>query len=147
MGRRLRIGRRLARVRIPEGQPLKRPDLTADYLILRYQGCDQEITGALYLDVRERLIVERELFRGALTRATVDYREVLKQALYCGAVSFVLFHTHPSGEPTPSGDDLTFTWLVAEAAGALGVRFLDHFVLGSRGRWVSIRTRRDSWYC
>jgi len=140
------LGRRLARVRVPERRPLKRPDLAADYLILRYQGCDQEIMGALYLDVRERLIAEREIYRGTLLRASVDYREILKQALYCGAVSFFLFHTHPSGDPTPSCDDMAFTWMVAEAAGALGISFLDHFVLGSRGRWVSIRARRGSWF-
>jgi len=133
-------------VRIPQGRLLSRPDLAANYLILRYQGCDQEIMGALYLDVRERLIVERELYRGALTGINAEPREVIRQALYCGAVSFILFHTHPSGDPTPSGDDLAFTWEVAAAARALRINFFDHFVLGSHGRWVSIRARRGSWY-
>ena len=69
------LARRLARIRIPERQLMDRPDRVADYLTLRYQS-DQEVMGALYMDVRRRLIAEREIFRGTLSQVTAAPRDI-----------------------------------------------------------------------
>ncbi len=138
------LGRRLARVRMPRRDLLDRPDAVASYLSLRYAQEDQEVMGALYLDVRNRLIAESDIYRGTLSRAAVEPRAILKEGLLHSASGFILFHTHPSGDPSPSVEDLTFTRRMAEAGELLGVRLLDHMILGSAGRWVSLG-RRGAW--
>ena len=135
------LGRRLARQQLSPREPLLRPAEVARYLTLKYQQRDQEVMGALFLDVRHRLISDKEIFRGTLHRAAVEPREILKECLLRGAAGVLLFHTHPSGDPTPSAEDLLFTRRMAEAAAVVGVELVDHLVLGATGRWVSLRER------
>jgi len=135
----LEISRRLARTEVAEREALSRPSEVARYLHLRYQTRDQEVMGALFLDGRDRMLGDRELYRGTLDRALVEPREVLKECLLRGAAGVILFHTHPSGDPTPSCEDRTVTLRMAEAAKVIGVRLVDHLVLGGTGRWVSLR--------
>jgi DNA repair protein RadC len=137
----LEIGRRLAREQLLDSEPMSRPAEVARYLSIRYQASAQEVMGALFLDSRRRLLGERELFRGTRDRLAVEPREILKECLQRGAVSIVLFHTHPSGDPSPSAEDLVFTRRMAEAAGVVGVELADHVIIGSQGRWVSLRDK------
>jgi DNA repair protein RadC len=136
----LELACRLAQGQIPERTPLTRPEEVAHYLCLRYGNAEQEVLGALWLDTRHRLIGEREVFRGTFHRAAVEPRPLLKEALLRNAASIVLFHTHPSGDPTPSPEDRLFSRRMAEAGQVVGVELLDHLVLGGR-RWLSIRER------
>jgi DNA repair protein RadC len=138
------IGRRLARAPLAERRPLTRPAEVARYVVLQYQRRDQEVMGALYLDVRHCLIADREIFRGTLHRAAVEPRVILKECLLRGAAGLALFHTHPSGDPTPSAEDVLFTRRMAEAAAVIGVELVDHLVVGATGRWVSLR-ERGAW--
>jgi DNA repair protein RadC len=140
----LELARRVARAELPDRLPLGDPEAVARYLLLRYSERDQEVMGALFLDVRNRLLGEAELFRGTLARAAVEPRAVLKQALLRSAAGVLLFHTHPSGDPSPSAEDLAFTRRMADAGELVGVRLLDHLVLGTGHRWVSLR-RRGGW--
>jgi DNA repair protein RadC len=128
------IACRLARQRIPARQALSRLDDVARFLELRYQLRHQEVMGALVLDVRRRLLGEQEIFRGTLHRAMVEPRAILKQCLHRGASGLVLFHTHPSGDPTPSTHDVAFTRWMAAAAAVLDIELLDHLVVGGAGR-------------
>jgi DNA repair protein RadC len=138
------LGRRLVRARIPEREPLSRPAAAASYLALRYAGRDQEVLGALYLDTRNRLLAERELYRGTLNRAAVEPRLILKEGLLRGAAAMIVFHTHPSGDPTPSAEDLAFTRRLAEAGEIVGIRLVDHLILGSGASWLSL-AERGGW--
>lgn len=138
------IARRLARRDVPDRRPLARPGAMASYLALRYRVRDQEVMGAVFLDTRHRLLAEKEIFRGTLCRAAVEPREILKEGLLQGASGVVLFHTHPSGDPSPSLEDLAFTRRMAEAGEAVGIRLVDHLILGSTGRWVSLK-ERGAW--
>lgn len=138
------IGRRLAQGELRGRRLLARPAEVARYLLVRYQQRDQEVMGALFLDARHRLIGEREIFRGTLHRAAVEPREILKDCLLRGASGVALFHTHPSGDPTPSAEDFLFTRRMAEAAEVIGVELVDHLILGAPGRWVSLR-ERGAW--
>lgn len=137
----LEIGRRLAREELPQRQLMSRPSVVANYLSLRYRRRDQEVMGAVFLDARHRLLGERDFFRGTLQRASVEPRGILKEALLRGAAGVLLFHTHPSGDPTPSTEDLLFTRRMAEACDVVGVQLVDHLVLGDGRRWVSLRER------
>lgn len=137
----LELARRLARREVKEREALSRPAEVARYLHLRYQTRDQEVMGALFLDTRNRMLGDRELYRGTLDRAAVEPREVLKECLLRGAAGVILFHTHPSGDPTPSAEDTAFTLRMSEAARAVGIRLVDHMVLGGAERWVSMRDK------
>ena len=138
------IGSRMARGQLPARALLTRPAEVARYLVLKYQLRDQAVMGALFLNVRHGLISDKAIYRGTLHRAAVEPREILNECLRRGAAAFALFHTHPSGDPTPSSEDLLFTRRMAEAAAVVGVELVDHLVLGATGRWVSLR-ERGAW--
>jgi DNA repair protein RadC len=132
---------RLAAAAVPARAPLERPEAVVHYLDLRYGQRHQEVVGALYLDSRNRLLTECELYRGTVSRSVVEPRAVLREGLMRGASGIVLFHTHPSGDPTPSAEDLQFTRRLAEAGEVLGVTLVDHLIVGHGGRWISLRDR------
>lgn len=135
------LARRLARAQLPERRPLGSVAALARYLNLRYARLDQEAMGAIYVDVRGRIISEREHFVGGLDRTSVEPRAVLKEALRLGATAVVIFHNHPSGDPEPSPEDIAFTRRLGRAATAVGIDLVDHLVLAGGRRWVSLRER------
>jgi DNA repair protein RadC len=135
------LAARLARQFIPDHHVLTRPAELARYLTLRYQQRDQEVLGALFFDIRHSLIGEKDIYRGTLHRAYVEPREILKECLIRGASAVAIFHTHPSGDPTPSAEDWRFTKRMKDAGDVMGVELLDHLVLGATGRWASLRNR------
>ncbi len=138
------IGRRLAREEVPLRAPVRKPVDVVRYLAMRYHVRDQEVMGAIFLDARNRVLADCELYRGTLHRAIVEPREVLKECLLRGAAGVILFHTHPSGDPSPSTEDLLFTRRMEAAAEVVGVSLVDHLVIGSTGRWKSL-LRRAAW--
>lgn len=137
----LELARRLAHAEIPKRAPMNSALAVVRYLVLKYAVRDQEVVGALFIDGRNRLMGEAEVFRGTLHRATVEPREIFRQALLRGAAAVVLFHTHPSRDPSPSLEDLAFTRRMIAAGEAIGITFQDHLVLGCTNRWVSLRDR------
>jgi len=140
----LELGRRVARAEVPDREPMTHPAAVARYLSLQFAAPGQEVMGALYLDSRNRLLGDQEVYRGTLNRAAVEPRAVLKEGLLRDAAGFVLFHTHPSGDPSPSAEDLAFTRRIAQSGELLGVRLVDHLILGSGDTWVSLR-QRGGW--
>jgi DNA repair protein RadC len=135
----LEIGRRLAAETLSSRDLLNEPSLVKNYLRRARGEGTQERTGALYLNARNRLIRDDpEIYRGTLDRAVVEPREILKRALLANAAAIILYHNHPSGDPTPSREDREFTRRLAAAAEAVGIRLLDHFVVGTAGA-VSFR--------
>lgn len=140
----LELGRRIARCGLPERQPMARPAEVASYVGLRYGHRDQEVVGALYLDAQERLLAEQEIYRGTLTRAAVEPRAILREGLLRGATAMVLFHTHPSGDPSPSSHDLLFTRELSSAGAVVGIRLVDHLIVGRGGGWVSLH-KHGAW--
>jgi DNA repair protein RadC len=134
------IARRLALNALPEREPLSQPAQIVRYLALRFRDKTQEVAGAIYLDSRLRVIATEELFRGGIARIYVEPAPILRQALARCAASLIFFHTHPSGNPEPSTEDIAFTRRLADAGMHLGVELLDHLIVGS-GRWCSLKTR------
>ncbi len=92
----------------------------------------------LFLDSRNRLLGDEAQARGTVNHTPVYPREVVKRALELQATALILVHNHPSGDPTPSRDDIEMTREVREAAGVLSIVLHDHVIVGN-GRWLSFR--------
>jgi DNA repair protein RadC len=94
----------------------------------------------LFLDNKNGLIADEVQQRGTVNHTPVYPREVVKRALELGATAIIMVHNHPSGDPTPSADDIAMTREVAEAAGKLGISLHDHIVIGRKGH-VSLKSQ------
>jgi DNA repair protein RadC len=130
----IEIARRLPSETLSGRDLLNDPRLVKDYLRATQSDDSQERTGALYLNARNRLLKnDPDIYRGTLDRAVVEPREILRRALLGKAAAVILYHNHPSGDPTPSREDREFTRRLASAAEAVGVRLLDHIVVGREG--------------
>jgi DNA repair protein RadC len=95
----------------------------------------------LFLDTRNRLIADEVQGKGTLNQTPAYPREVVRRGLELHAAAVVLVHNHPSGDPTPSREDLAMTSEISRAAGTVGIVVHDHIVVG-RGRYVSFKQER-----
>ena len=86
---------------------------------------------ALHLDSKNRLLCLDHVSVGSLNASVVHPREVFKSCLLSSAAAVILLHNHPSGDPTPSREDLELTGRLKEAGELLGIKVLDHVVIGS----------------
>lgn len=116
---------------------LDRPQVVVEYLRSRYARADQEVCGVLYLDVRNRLLDEVELFRGTLLQAAVESRAILRRALERSAAGLIVWHTHPLGSASPSAQDEAFRQRLQQSAELMGVRLVDQLILGHGEAWYS----------
>jgi len=126
----LLMARQLANLRLRRGRALTSPKDVFSHLQALLADYEHEVFALLLLDNRHRVIVFHELFRGTLDSANVYPREVVKTDLEHNAAATVLVHNHPSGDPEPSQADLTLTHKLQEALNLVGVRTLDHIVVG-----------------
>lgn len=117
-----------------------RVEVSGPRLAARYAFHAQEHLGVLLLDSRDRLIDQREVFVGTLHSAFVSTRDIVRLALDHHAASIVVYHNHPSGDASASGEDHTFTTRLQSAVSLLDVTLLDHIIVGG-GRYTSFRQR------
>ncbi|TBW10020.1 DNA repair protein RadC [Azotobacter chroococcum subsp. isscasi] len=129
----LKMAQQLARRRLARGAPLADPQKVFEHLQTLLQDYEHEVFALLLLDTRHRLLGFRELFRGTLDGASVYPREVIKLALEHNAAAVILVHNHPSGDPEPSQADRQLTHTLKDALNLVGVRTLDHIVVGNEG--------------
>lgn len=94
------------------------------------EDLDREAFFAVYLDAKNKIIGVNMVSLGSLSSSVVHPREVFKPAILLNASAMICFHNHPSGDPTPSRDDRDTTARISEAGKILGVRVLDHIVIG-----------------
>jgi DNA repair protein RadC len=126
-----------ARRRVPN--KITRPEEVAQYLRRRVRDDAREHFVAIYLDGRHRPIADSVVSIGTATASLVHPREVFQPAIALGSVALLIAHNHPSGDVTPSAEDLDLTRRLAEAGRILGVTLLDHVVWARRGALHSIR--------
>lgn len=130
----LELARRLPADSVANRELMSDPAAVMAYLRTRYAYAEQEQTGCLYVNARNRLIQDQpQIFVGTLDRALVEPREILKRALLQNAAGMILYHNHPSGDPSPSREDREFTRRLASAGETIGCRLLDHVVVGREG--------------
>lgn len=98
-----------------------------------------EVFGALFLTTKHKVIAYHEVSRGTLDEALVHPREVFKAAFLANAAGVILAHNHPSGQVTPSPEDIDLTERLQKAGALLGVDVLDHLIIGWWGKYLSFK--------
>lgn len=136
----LELGRRLL-VASPGDKPtISSPGDVASLVGSEMSFLIQEEFWVLHLDTRNRVRRVMRLYRGSLNQATVRVGEVFREAVRANAASIIAVHNHPSGDPTPSPQDIALTRALVSAGKLLDIPLLDHVIIG-RGRWVSLKER------
>lgn len=136
----LELGRRLMAEAPEEGYQIRSPSDAAHILLPLIGHQEQEHFVVLYLDTRSRVTDREVLYKGSLNTSLVRVGEVFRGAVRRNCASLIVGHNHPSGDPSPSPEDISLTRRLVEAGKLLEVELLDHLVVG-RQRYVSLRER------
>jgi DNA repair protein RadC len=134
------LGRRIALEEMGEQPAITRPEDV--YALLHHQLRDekQEHVIVLLLNTKNRVIRQTTVTKGTLDSSLLHPREVFREAIRYSASSIILAHNHPSGDPTPSGEDIQLTKRIHQAGQLVGIDLLDHVIIGD-GRWVSLKVQ------
>lgn len=109
--------------------------------LLHLEDAPAERFGILTLNTKNKIVGVHVLYMGSLNASIVHPREVFQAALLNNAASFICFHNHPSGDPTPSREDIEVTKRLAEAGKIMGIDLLDHIIVGDGKRFVSLKEK------
>lgn len=120
---------------------IKTPEQVADYCRSSLQGKGEEVFEVIYLTVRNTVIGTEVLSVGTLDRASISPRKIVQRALSAKAAGIILVHNHPSGDPSPSSEDIAFTAEVVKAVEVMGILLHDHIIVG-KGNYYSLRAKR-----
>ena len=131
------LGRRTLVRSALERPRYKTPQQLASYLLPQYGAATVEQFGIVMLDTKHRVIRVKLVSMGGLDSTVVHPREVFREATSASAAAIVLFHNHPSGDPTPSSDDLLLTSRMIRAGDIMGIDVIDHLIL-SEQRYYSL---------
>jgi len=132
--------RRMARSEVRQQPLLGSWQALLDYLAIDMAHLTVERVRVLYLDTRNRLILDHLVGDGTIDEAAVHPREVIRRALDIGAAALILVHNHPSGNPEPSRADIELTKRIADAGRLLGINVHDHVIVGREGH-ISLRAK------
>ena len=136
----IELGRRLT-LESPEERPaVNSPADAAALVSYEMSALEQEHLRVILLDIRNRVLDIVEVYHGSVNSSQVRVGEVFKEAVRRNAPALIVVHNHPSGDPTPSPDDVAVTRAMLQAGKLLDVDLLDHLVIGD-GRWVSLKER------
>lgn len=136
----LEIGRRLVLLSHGEKFQIKTPTDVVQLMQLEMSHLDQEHLRAISLDTKNRVQKIQTVYIGSLNSAAIRIGEVFKEAIRQNACSIIVVHNHPSGDPTPSPEDVMVTRQIVDAGKMLDVEVLDHIIIG-KGRFVSLKER------
>jgi DNA repair protein RadC len=131
------LGRRTLVREAADRPRLATPRQIAALLLPQYGARQVEHFGLVMLDTKHRMLRVRIVSVGCLDSTVVHPREVFREAAAATAAAIVLFHNHPSGDPTPSADDLTLTARMVKAGAIMGIDVLDHIILADQ-RYFSL---------
>lgn len=117
---------------------IKSPDDVSNLLMEKMRYYQQEHFVVLYLSTKNMVIHQETMFKGSLNTSIVHPREVYKEAVKRSAAAIICVHNHPSGDPSPSREDIEVTKRLHECGEMIGVDFLDHIIIGS-GKYISLK--------
>lgn len=134
----LELGRRVAVAAAGDGDSIRSPEDAAALVMEDMRHLDKEHFMALLLNVKNRVLAREIISIGTLNTSSVHPRELFKPAVRRSAASVILVHNHPSGDPSPSNEDLEVTRRLVEAGKILGIQVLDHLIIGDK-EFVSLK--------
>jgi DNA repair protein RadC len=132
----LEIGKRFAQEELKRGEPFRSSAEVFTHYREQLGGLKKEEFHVLLLDAKNRKIKDVRVSEGSLTSSLVHPREVFNPVIRESAAAVILVHNHPSGDPSPSQEDLHITRRLREIGEVMGVRVLDHIIVG-KGKYVS----------
>ena len=101
---------------------------------------EQEVLRLICLNTKNKILLNKDVFRGGLSSSIVDVRILLREAIRLSSASIVIVHNHPSGDPTPSREDINITTRLNEACKIMGINLLDHIIIG-KDKYLSFKEK------
>lgn len=136
----IELGRRLTLESPDERPSINSPADAAALVQYEMSALEQEHLRVMLLDRRNRILETVDVYKGSVNSSQVRVGELFKEAIRKNASAVIVIHNHPSGDPTPSPDDVAVTRAIVQAGKLLDVEVLDHLVIGN-ARWVSLKER------
>jgi DNA repair protein RadC len=134
----IELGRRLARRAASDRPAIRKPEDAAKLVMEDLRSELKEHFVCLFLNTKNQVLARETLSVGTLNASLVHPREVFRAAIKRGSASIICLHNHPSGDPTPSPEDIALTRRLQEAGALIGIDVLDHIVIGD-GRFISLK--------
>lgn len=134
------LGKRFARQTRSNGTPVKAPEDVARFFMDEMKHYDKEYFKAALLNTKNQILKTVTVSIGSLNASIVHPREILKPAIAASAASIILVHNHPTGDPTPSREDIEFTRRFAKCGELIGIELLDHVIIGA-DRYQSLKEK------
>ena len=140
----MELGRRFVSLAPEERAVINSPQDVANLLMAEMAPLEQEHLRVLLLNTKNEVLGVQEIYIGNVNSSVVRPAEVFRPAVRDNATSIIIVHNHPSGDPSPSPEDVSITRTLVDAGRLMGVELLDHLVIGSGNRFVSLTelTRR-----
>lgn len=136
----LEIGKRMNEYKPSERYIIKSPEDGADFVMEEMRILNQEHFVVLFLNTKNQVIHRQTVFIGGLNSSIVHPREVFREAVKRSAASIICAHNHPSGDPTPSQEDIHVTRRLVESGKMIGIELLDHLIIGDR-KFISLKEK------
>lgn len=136
----IELGKRMSRYKSDERYIIRSPEDGADYIMEEMRSLMQEHFVVIFLNTKNQIIHSQTIFIGSLNASIVHPREVFREAVRRSAASIICAHNHPSGDPTPSQEDIHVTRRLVESGKMIGIELLDHLIIGDR-KFVSLKEK------
>ncbi|WP_078382660.1 RadC family protein [Sutcliffiella halmapala] len=134
------LGRRIHRLQYEDRYVIRSPEDAANYVMEDMRFLSQEHFVCLYLNTKNQVLHQQTIFIGSLNASIVHPREVFKEAFRRSAASFICIHNHPSGDPSPSREDIEVTKRLNECGKLIGIELLDHLIIGDQ-KFISLKEK------
>lgn len=134
----IELGRRTVLENLKEKKKITSPLDVVEFFMAEMEHLKKEHFKIVMLDTKNQIIATEEVSVGNLNSSIVHPREVYKEAIKRSSASIILVHNHPSGDPTPSKEDINITRRLVECGELLGIRVLDHVIIGKK-RHISLK--------
>lgn len=134
----IELGRRLSRARLGEAIAIRSPEDVSELMMEELRYLQKEHFVCLFLNTKNQVIGQETLSMGSLNASIVHPREVFRSAIKRSSAAIICVHNHPSGDPTPSAEDINVTKRLMEAGNIIGIDILDHIIIGDQ-KYVSLK--------
>ena len=134
------VGRRINNLCYADRYVIRSPEDCANYCMDDMRFLSQEHFVCLYLNTKNQVLHKQTVFIGSLNASIVHPREVFKEAFRRSAASIICIHNHPSGDPTPSREDIEVTKRLVECGKIIGIDILDHLIIGEK-KYISLKEK------